>query len=51
MMSLGNREGGRCDEAKSEYLANVLYKELRITANCRFLARGQNLLSFVQRYK
>lgn len=33
-MSLGNWEDGRCDDTKSEYLAGVLYKELRITANC-----------------
>ena len=33
-MPLGNWEGGRCCETKSEYLPDVLCKELRITANC-----------------
>jgi len=43
-MSLGNREDGRGDDAKSEYLANALYKELRITASCVF---HQRLISFL----
>lgn len=33
-MPLGNWEGGRCEEAESEYLLDVLCKELRVTANC-----------------
>ena len=43
-MPLGNWEGGRCAETKSEYLPDVLYKELRITANCVH-AQGVSLLS------
>ena len=33
-MPLGNREGGSCEEAESEYLPDMLCKELRDTVNC-----------------
>ena len=49
-MPLGNREGNRSREAESEYLANVLYKELRYTANCDTLVDEFNSPFFVQLY-